>query len=548
MNERQRRKEAWEAKRTTPPNPIPFDTKNLVTDDEVLASAAHRVFKNTLHARDAAGEAGDAYGEALAAFYTDETSDDLRRQLDAAEAKSKAADAEYKKALDFQGSWSGDADFLAKRRAKIQSKKEAKLSQTYKDAHERLDYLHSMREDLDSRIADASLNDDRREFLTRNRDRRDREIDETYDFIAAMDADLSPEWRERALGLRPPAATTAATPRPPAASGDAMVTSTRDEGLRSYDYSDRLAGLGVARIAAGLPYGGIRDGGIAPIHHEEKQGDQKQPNEASGPANAASPQDDRVVRGYRGGGFIQNRDLPNSSITGRPTKEAGDVVAQAKASYASTTDSLRPQFPIAPAGSLIPDQRTQLESQVLHDTFGEVLPGSGLGVTNKLFVMNQLREKNIHFMEPMDLPRRDDGPSCLVVPAPLSLQNVITKDDRSRMQQSLIARDLLAVMTEERAGAGSLNILGNDYGQLSSLSAKTLKRNAESPLEPIHRLPESMTNIRTPTGYTLSFRKSRRLFDALRYPERFDAQCAQSGGATMSVPNSLAMYPFPVGI
>ena len=326
-----------------------------------------------------------------------------------------------------------------------------------------------------------------------------------------------------------------------------MATSTRDEGLRSYDYSDRLAGLGVARIAAGLPYGGIRDGAIDPIRHEEKKGDQKQPNEPSGPANDASSHDDRVVRGYRGGGFIQNRDLPNSSITGRPGG-SGDAVAQAKASYASTTDSLRPQFPIAPAGSLIPDERTQLETQVLHDTFGEVLPGSGLGVTNKLFVMNQLREKNIHFMEPMDLPRRDDGPSCLVVPAPLSLQNVITKDDRSRMQQSLVARDLLAVMTEERAGSGSLNILGNDYGQLSSLSAKTLKRNAESPLEPIHRLPESMTNIRTPTGYTLSFRKSRRLFDALRYPERFDAQCAQSGGATMSVPNSLAMYPFPVGI
>ena len=548
MNERQRRKEAWEAERKTPRLPIPFDPKNLVTDDEVLMSAANRVGKNVARAQVASRDANDAYGEALAAFYADEGSGDLRSQLHAADERSKAADNEYRKAVDFQSAWTDDADFLAKRRAKMQSKREAQLPSQYEEAHEQLDYFHSMREVLDSQLADASLNDERRRFLTKERDRRDLEIDQTYDLIAAMDAALSPEWRERALGLRPRAATTAATPRPPVASGDAMVTSTRDEGLRSHDYSDRLAGLGVARIAAGLPYGGIRDGAIDPIRREEKKGDQKQPNEPNAPANDASSHDDRVVRGYRGGGFIQNRDLPNSSITGRPTKEAGDVVAQAKASYASTTDSLRPQFPIAPAGSLIPDERTQLESQVLHDTFGEVLPGSGLGVTNKLFVMNQLREKNIHFMEPMDLPRRDDGPSCLVVPAPLSLQNVITKDDRSRMQQSLIARDLLAVMTEERAGAGSLNILGNDYGQLSSLSAKTLKRNAESPLEPIHRLPESMTNIRTPTGYTLSFRKSRRLFDALRYPERFDAQCAQSGGATMSVPNSLAMYPFPVGI
>ena len=548
MNERQRRKEAWEAERKTPRTPMPFDPKNMVSDDDLLAKTQNRVVKNIYRAQKAAKEAGDDYGAALAAHYEDGKSDELREQVEAAEARSKAADAEHRKAVEFQNTWKHDADFLAQRRAKMQRKREAKLPKDYAKAHKRLDELHGMREILDSNLADASLNEERRRFLTKRRDDQDREIDAMYDFIAAMDATLSLEWRERALGLRPPAATSAATARPPAVTGDAMMTSTRDEGLRSYDYSDRLAGLGVARIAAGLPYGGIRDGGIAPIHHEEKKGDQKQPDEPSGPANAASPHDDRVVRGYRGGGFIQNRDLPNSSITGRPTKEAGDVVAQAKASYASTTDSLRPQFPIAPAGSLIPDERTQLETQVLHDTFGEVLPGSGLGVTNKLFVMNQLREKNIHFMEPMDLPRRDDGPSCLVVPAPLSLQNVITKDDRSRMQQSLVARDLLAVMTEERAGSGSLNILGNDYGQLSSLSAKTLKRNAESPLEPIHRLPESMTNIRTPTGYTLSFRKSRRLFDALRYPERFDAQCAQSGGATMSVPNSLAMYPFPVGI
>ncbi len=548
MNERQRRKEAWEAERKTPRNPIPFDPNNLANDAAVLMSAHKKTGKNVTRAEVAARDAADAYGAALGARMEDEKSDDLRSQVDEAEARSKAADAELRKAIEFQSTWTGDADFVAKRRAKLQRKREAELPTEYKRVHERPDELYSMREVLDLNLADPSLNEERRLFLTKKRDDLDREMDETYDLLAAMDAALSPEWRARALGLRPPAATPAATPRPPAVTGDAMTTSTRDEGLRSYDYSDRLAGLGVARIAAGLPYGGIRDGGIAPIHHEEKKGDQKQPDEPSGPANAASPHDDRVVRGYRGGGFIQNRDLPNSSITGRPTKEAGDVVAQAKASYASTTDSLRPQFPIAPAGSLIPDERTQLETQVLHDTFGEVLPGSGLGVTNKLFVMNQLREKNIHFMEPMDLPRRDDGPSCLVVPAPLSLQNVITKDDRSRMQQSLIARDLLAVMTEERAGSGSLNILGNDYGQLSSLSAKTLKRNAESPLEPIHRLPESMTNIRTPTGYTLSFRKSRRLFDALRYPERFDAQCAQSGGATMSVPNSLAMYPFPVGI
>ena len=275
MNERQHRKEAWEAERKTPRTPTPFDPKNMVSDDDLLAKTRRRVNKNIALAEVAAREAGDAYGEALAAFLDDDKSDELRDIAHAAEVRTKAADAEYRKAREFQDKWTGDADFLAKRRAKMQSKKEAKLPRRYAKVHERLDELHGMREILDSHLADASLNEERRLYLTKRRDDQDREIDAMYDFIAAMDATLSPEWRERALGLRPPAATSAATARPPAVTGDAMTTSTRDEGLRSYDYSDRLAGLGVARIAAGLPYGGIRDGGIAPIHHEEKKGDQK---------------------------------------------------------------------------------------------------------------------------------------------------------------------------------------------------------------------------------------------------------------------------------
>lgn len=179
--------------------------------------------------------------------------------------------------------------------------------------------------------------------------------------------------------------------------------------------------------------------------------------------------------------------------------------------------------------------------------FGTVAPGSGLGVTNKMFLMNQLREKYIHYAGPLPLPRPYDGPSGLVVPSPLQWQNIITKRDRNTMIQQELARDLSAVLLEARSRAGSLNVTGDDYGQLSSISARGLKRDAESPLEPVIRLPAKMQKVRLDEGFALSHRKGRRLFDALRYPERYEPNIAQSGGATATRKNSLALYPFPIG-
>lgn len=279
---------------------------------------------------------------------------------------------------------------------------------------------------------------------------------------------------------------------------------------------------------------------------------------AAAAGNTGSGGGGGVISGARGRTFLNNADIqsqasgnydpyPGDGPRGPPAaRPGGDVIAAAKASHNDTTDTLRPQFPIAPPSLLQQTPTQQVFNDIGFDIFSKVLPGSGLGVTNKMFEMNQLREKHIHFMEPMDLPRKDEGPTGLVLPPPLELQNVVTHTDREALKNRQVALDLSAALTELRAGASSSNILGHDFGELAAMSAKGLKRDAESPLEPIIRMPNPMTQTALPSGHTLSYRKSRRLFDGLRYPERFDSHPAQSGGPTMSTRNSLALMPFIV--
>lgn len=286
------------------------------------------------------------------------------------------------------------------------------------------------------------------------------------------------------------------------------------------------------------------------------------PNNVSAQQQPPPPQQQQgVVRGYGGSSFLGNDDLqsqatgnynpyPGNGPRGPPApRPGGDVISNpAKQSRNNTTDSLRPYFRLGGPSDVLPSESQQLASRILHTDFGTVVPGSGLGVTNKLFVMNQLREKNIHYMGQLPLPRPYDGPSGLVVPEPIQWQNLITKEDRNTLMSREIAHDLSAVLLESRSGAGSLNITGDDFGQMSSVSARGLKRDADSPLEPIIRLPpQKMQRVKLADGFALSHRHTRRLFDAQRYPERFEPNVAQSGGPTYSRKSALALYPFPLG-
>jgi hypothetical protein len=270
---------------------------------------------------------------------------------------------------------------------------------------------------------------------------------------------------------------------------------------------------------------------------------------ARGLAKVAPKPTQAPVSGYLGNRNVNNEDVANSSATGTadPSKpRGGDAFLSAKESHNSSTDTLRPTFGIAPANGVVPSKRAQLESDILFNDFSVVAPGHGLGVTNKMFLMEEAREKKIVYREPLAEPRKYDGPTDGVVAPPLEWQNEITRRDRNILAARAIAEQSTGALLEARAGAGSLNILGDDYGMLQRTSDKGLKRPRESPMEPIIRLPKAWERVRPLPGVQWARKQTRRLFDALRYPERFESNIAQEGGPIMGKRNALAVFPFPL--
>lgn len=268
----------------------------------------------------------------------------------------------------------------------------------------------------------------------------------------------------------------------------------------------------------------------------------------------------QAVGGYAGSRNVLNEDVQGSSASGNlpaplgplftksgtnPSSQ-GDQFVIGKQSHDSTTDTLRPTFGIAPANGVIPTKRQQVESDLLFNDFSIVAPGYGLGINNKMFLMEEQREKKFVFAEPLCEPRKYDGPSGLVLMPALQFQNEITRRDRNMLAAQAIAGEASAVLLERRAGDGSLNILGDDFGMFQSVSDKGLKRPRESPLEPLIRVPKAWERVKPLPGFQWDRKEMRRLFDASRYPERFKVNIAMEGGPTMNRRNSLQTFPFPI--
>lgn len=210
-------------------------------------------------------------------------------------------------------------------------------------------------------------------------------------------------------------------------------------------------------------------------------------------------------------------------------------------------DTLRPLYGMADPLDTVPDVRAQLKSDLLFQDFSVVAPGHGLGVTNKMFLMEEARDRKIVYAEPLAEPRTYGGPSGLVLPEPLEWQNEITAKDRrreDRENERQLARMMLAA---DQVGDGSTNVLGNDVGYLRAASDKGLTRPAESVLEPVIRRPAEMERVRPLTGQQLNDRQMRRLFDPMRFPERFSVMTAMSGGFTTTPSRALALLDHPIG-
>jgi hypothetical protein len=196
-------------------------------------------------------------------------------------------------------------------------------------------------------------------------------------------------------------------------------------------------------------------------------------------------------------------------------------------------DVLRLELTEADSKLVIPSTVDQIRSDIEFDMFSVVRPGFGLGADNKMFAFENIRDQEIIGKEPLFEPRAYDGPTGGVDTAPLCLQNVLPTSVFQKNERTNKLLEAKALVTTARTLKGSLNILGDDYGQLSSVSDRGLNRPPESYLEPVIRIDSRWQRPKLEPGYLSSKRQFRTLYDSLRYPEHMTPHMNMNGGPTM---------------
>lgn len=199
----------------------------------------------------------------------------------------------------------------------------------------------------------------------------------------------------------------------------------------------------------------------------------------------------------------------------------------------ATNDVMRLDAQEANSALVIPKGLDQIRSDIEFDMFSVVRPGFGLGADNKMFAFENIRDKEIIGKGPLFLPRAYDGPTAGVDTVPLCLQNVVPTAVYEKNDQVNKLLQYAALNTRQTTGKGSLNVLGDDYGQLTGISDRGLNRPSESFLEPVIRIDSRWQRPKLEPGFMSSKRQFRKLYDGLRYPEHMEPHMFMDGGPTM---------------
>ena len=228
-------------------------------------------------------------------------------------------------------------------------------------------------------------------------------------------------------------------------------------------------------------------------------------------------------------GFAPERGLPDSRVLDVDE----DVLHEDPDGKKHTTDSLRQTFEQATPEQVIAVSKQQLRSDIEFDMFSYVKPGFGNGPTNKLFNLQNARDAIVINDRSDMTPGQYLGPTDNIEPGPWQFQRVIPeklwmgalglKNNRLKLARSA---------ADAYKDIGTSNLLGDDYGFGSKLSAKGLPRRGGCVLEPVIRNDMHWTNTSTPTGYELNRKRPRLGTDAQRYPEHLDSYTYAMGGPT----------------
>jgi hypothetical protein len=216
--------------------------------------------------------------------------------------------------------------------------------------------------------------------------------------------------------------------------------------------------------------------------------------------------------------------------------KVGDRFLDVPTGPAGGEDTLRPGYGMEKAENVIPNEKEQLASDIRFDMFDTVNPGFGNGSDNKLFIMEQNRDKKIIYAEPTFKPGSYNGPIAGVTVPPWQLQRVmptakVQAYGRDRKNKLNTVTD---VVLDYGRSSKSTNILGDDVGYPYSHSACELKRNRLSPFEPVIRTDMCWEHVKDPIGAELNKKRFRSEIDSQRYPRHLDSRSAGMGGQHLS--------------
>ena len=198
-------------------------------------------------------------------------------------------------------------------------------------------------------------------------------------------------------------------------------------------------------------------------------------------------------------------------------------------------DSMRADYKMATPQDVIPSSKKQLESDIRFDMFDQVQPGFGNGGDNKMFLMDQARDRQVRYRGPMNYPGSYIGPTGGVGVTPWQLQRTFPLElaEKFAAEQTRKSKLGAAVIVNNPLSKSS-GVLGDDLGYPYDYSSKSLKRNRLSPFEPIIRNDFQWTRVKEATGHELNKKRFRLSTDAERYPEKLVSSTSMMGGPTFN--------------
>ncbi len=229
----------------------------------------------------------------------------------------------------------------------------------------------------------------------------------------------------------------------------------------------------------------------------------------------------------------------SDAATRRAWQQFGDRVVDTD-TVDTATPSLRPQYGMEGASSVVPSTAKQLASDLGFDMFSWVNKGFGNGSDNKIFLQQEARDKLVRYAGDMYGPGPHPGPIGGVKPMSMAWSSVKSKGFIDKVHNDFQSSSKLCarVYDDHVHQNDTARALPDDVGSQHLFSSKELPRKMLSPLEPMYNNYSVFRPVRDAAGFQRPRNLSRHRHDPIRYPYNVNKDL-QSG--MQILPKRLAM-------